>query len=696
MESKPLNILYVEDDCDLVLLVQERLREAGFVVDAAGDGDEALAKYAAGSYDLLAIDQTLPVLDGLGVLRAIAARGPLPPTVMVTGTGNEKLAVQTMKLGADDYIVKDLGGGWLDLLPSVIERVLSQRRLVEDKKAAEAALRERERQLWHAQKLKSLGILAGGIAHDFNNILAGIMGYADLAMVELSISEPARAHIEVVKKAVKRAADLTRQMLAYSGKGKFMVEPIDLTRCVKDLSRMLEVSISKKAVLKHNLIPDLPTIQADASQINQVVMNLIINASEALGEGGGVISISTDAVQCTAQDLAGIGFGQDLAEGPYVRLEVADTGCGMDHQTQAKIFDPFFTTKFTGRGLGLAAVHGIVRGHKGAVRVSSEPGKGTTFQVLFPASDATAPLSSGEPVPAKPWRGTGTVLVVDDEELIRDLASGMIRHFGFSILTASDGGEAIRLYRQHKDEIACVLLDLTMPQMGGDETCRALRRINPDVRVILSSGYNEEGAIERFSGLGLAGFIQKPYEFETMRARLREAVRGDPKHLQGDRDLRKENAVPAIATPLPRTTDKSTTGAAACGRRIVLVADDDDLVCKATRVTFERAGFSVLTANDGEEAVRLYREHRDQIVCVYLDLVMPKMSGQDTLRELRRIDTDVRVVIASGYPENEIARRFTGQEVWGFFQKLEPLDAMITRLHEALGDGTKHGGPPRQ
>ena len=195
----------------------------------------------------------------------------------------------------------------------------------------------------------------------------------------------------MIKKAVKRAADLTRQMLAYSGKGKFVVEPVNLTRSVKDLSRMLEVSISKKAVLKHNLAPDLPSIQADASQINQVIMNLIINASEALGEEGGVISISTDTVQCNAEDLAGIGFGQDLAEGLYVRLEVADTGCGMDQQTLAKIFDPFFTTKFTGRGLGLAAVQGIVRGHKGAIQVSSKPGKGTTFQVLFPASGPAGP-----------------------------------------------------------------------------------------------------------------------------------------------------------------------------------------------------------------------------------------------------------------------------------------------------------------
>jgi len=468
MQPKPLNILYVEDDRDLVLLVTERLAQAGFVVDAAYDGEEALVKHAQGAYDLLAIDQTLPVLDGLGVLRAIASHGSLPPTVMVTGTGNEKVAVQTMKLGADDYIVKDLGGGWLDLLPSIIERVLKQRRLAEDKKIAEATLRERERQLWHAQKLESLGILAGGIAHDFNNILAGIMGYADLALRGLPASEPVRADIEVIKKAVQRAADLTRQMLAYSGKGKFVVEPVSLTQNVKDLSRMLEVSISKKAVLKHNLVPDLPVIQADASQINQVIMNLIINASEALGEQGGVISISTDTAQCNAEDLLAIGFGQDLAEGLYVRLEVADTGCGMDQQTLAKIFDPFFTTKFTGRGLGLAAVQGIVRGHKGAIRVSSEPGRGTTFCVLFPASGHSTLTVRSDPA-ATPARSGGMVLVVDDEETIRVSAQRMIERAGLSALTASGGREAIRLFQEHQHEVSCVLLDLTMPDLDGVE-----------------------------------------------------------------------------------------------------------------------------------------------------------------------------------------------------------------------------------
>ena len=222
-------------------------------------------------------------------------------------------------------------------------------------------------------------------------------------------------------------------------------------------------------------------------------------------------------------DCAALG-GNDLREGLYVRLEVSDTGCGMDEPTMAKIFDPFFTTKFTGRGLGLAAVQGILRGHKGGIRVTSKPGQGTKFQVVFPAIESPASIPAGESASAKPWHGTGTVLVVDDEEVVRSLARKMVEIAGFSVLTASDGEEAVRLYREHKDEIACVLLDLTMPKMGGEEAFRAIRQVSPSVRVILSSGYSEETATGRFSGLGLAGFIQKPYQLDTMIATLRRAV----------------------------------------------------------------------------------------------------------------------------------------------------------------------------
>ncbi len=280
----------------------------------------------------------------------------------------------------------------------------------------------------------------------------------------------------MIKKAVERAADLTRQMLAYSGKGKFIVEPVDLSRVVEDNKKMLVMSVSKKARVTYNLTDNLPVIQADAAQMCQVVMNLVINASEALGEQGGVIAVSTNAHLCKAKDLVGMGHGEDLPEGLYVCLEVGDTGCGMDQQTLAKIFDPFFTTKFTGRGLGLAAVHGIIRGHKGAIQVSSEPGKGTTFRVLLPASGPPAAAVQSELVATLECRG-GTVLVVDDEETVRTLARRMLEHFGFSVLTASGGQEAIRLFREHQHEVSCVLLDLTMPDLDGAETFDELRRI---------------------------------------------------------------------------------------------------------------------------------------------------------------------------------------------------------------------------
>jgi two-component system, cell cycle sensor histidine kinase and response regulator CckA len=401
--------------------------------------------------------------------------------------------------------------------------LLSMTQDITDRKRAEQVKLEMERRLLHAQKLESLGILAGGVAHDFNNILAGIMGYAELVKAALPPSEPAQADIEVIMKSVQRAADLTRQMLAYAGQGAFHSEPVNVSRIIEEARKLLEVSVSKKAALQYRLAADLPSVPADPSQIHQVILNLVINASEALAEQNGEIVISTEEIHLSDADCAAIPGGSGLRMGPYVLLQVADTGCGMDNETLARIFDPFFTTKFTGRGLGLAAVHGIVRGHQGAIQVVSAPGQGTTFQVLLPACGL--PATAARTAAVEPaWHGTGTVLVVDDEEIVCNLARRTIENVGFSVLTAKDGEEAIRLFQQHRQEIECVVLDLTMPKMDGAETLRELRRISPAVRVILSSGYSEDRAQDRFSGWRLAGFIQKPYRRETMIAALRKAV----------------------------------------------------------------------------------------------------------------------------------------------------------------------------
>ncbi len=383
---------------------------------------------------------------------------------------------------------------------------------------------ELEARMRQAQKLESLGILAGGIAHDFNNMLAAILGNADLALLDIPKSSPLRPMLEDIDTTAHRAGELCKQMLAYSGKGRFVVKSLDLSEAVQEIGRMLEASISKKAELRFHLDGGLPPIEADASQIRQVIMNLIINASEAIGDKGGLISVSTSLVECDSFYLLQAQLHEDLREGDYVCLEVFDTGCGMDRATIDRIFDPFFTTKFTGRGLGLAAVIGIVRGHKGAIKAYSEPGTGTTFKVLFPATalpaDAPPPDQSGNDV----WRGSGAVLLVDDEATLRSVCSRMLEWLGFEALTAGDGQEALEVYGQHRDAVRCVLLDLTMPRMDGEETFRELRRINPDLPVILCSGYNEQETIKRFAGGGLAGFIQKPYRIAHVRDALKAAL----------------------------------------------------------------------------------------------------------------------------------------------------------------------------
>ncbi|HXE98186.1 MAG TPA: response regulator [Dongiaceae bacterium] len=405
--------------------------------------------------------------------------------------------------------------------------VWSARDITQRKKSEEERL-NLEKQLLQTQKLESLGVLAGGIAHDFNNILTSIIGNADLAMMRLSPESPVLENLRRIETAAVRASDLARQMLAYSGKGRFVIEDIDLNLLVEEMGHMLEVSISKKVALRYNFHHPLPAVTGDATQLRQIIMNLVINASEATGDNSGVIAITTGCLECSEAYLKGAWVSDRIPEGRYVFVEVADTGCGMSKEVMSKLFDPFFTTKFTGRGLGMSAVLGIVRGHKGAIMVYSEVGKGSTFKILLPAcSNPTEPFNSSED-PGGNWQGTGTVLLVDDEENIRELGSEMLRELGFQAITAEDGRQGLDVFKSRGD-ICMVILDLTMPNMDGEQCFRELRRLDPNVRVIMTSGFDEQEVAQKFVGKGLAGFIQKPYKLSNMREVLMsQALDGRP------------------------------------------------------------------------------------------------------------------------------------------------------------------------
>jgi len=372
--------------------------------------------------------------------------------------------------------------------------------------------KQRSQQLEHTQRLESLGILAGGIAHDFNNLLTAIMGNAAMAERGLRANEDVSIHLSHITASSQRAADLCKQMLAYSGKGQFIITAINITELIREMTRLMEVSIGKQITLRYALNEDLPLVDADSAQIQQVILNLITNANEAIGEANGEIVFSTGVMQAGRAYLNASLTNEKLPRGKYIYIEVSDNGCGMDKTTVEKMFDPFFTTKFTGRGLGMSAVLGIVRGHHGAIRVNSKPGQGTSFRILLPVSDnkcSTPAVAAVESAPTSPCKGT--VLIVDDEAVIREVASAMLQDIGFDIIEAGDGKEAVSLYRQHQSDIRVVLLDMTMPQMDGKTCFAELTKINPAVRVLLSSGYSEQDINKLFTEHVPAGFIQKPY-----------------------------------------------------------------------------------------------------------------------------------------------------------------------------------------
>ncbi len=396
---------------------------------------------------------------------------------------------------------------------------------ITERKRAEEQRLELERRLQEVQKFESLGVLAGGIAHDFNNLLGAILGNATLALEELppeSAARPLLGHIEI---ATRRAADLTQHMLAYVGKGRITRQDLDLNEALLEIIDLLKPSLPRHTTLHYDLEPALPPFEGDATQIRQVILNLLINAAEALQDKPGDIRIATRIRYADRDYLATTYLTPELPAGTYIMLEIADTGCGMDTETQARMFDPFFTTKFTGRGLGLAAVLGIVRNHRGALTCTSSPGQGTTFQILFPYSDrpaaallstASAPHQNG----AQAWCGQGTILIIDDEAGVRMITERMLERMGFTTLTAADGQTGIDCFRQHADTITGVLLDLTMPGLSGEQTLHELYRLRANVRVVVMSGYAEEEVLKRFAGWQLAGVLHKPFTLDELRTKM--------------------------------------------------------------------------------------------------------------------------------------------------------------------------------
>ncbi len=488
----PINVLIIEDSEDDTLLVLRELKKGGFEpfytrVDTRREMLQALENQ---QWDIVIADYSMPNFSALDALELMQEKELNLPFFIVSGSIAEDVAAAAMKAGAQDYLMKN---NLTRLVPAI------ERELQED------TFRQ-------TQKLESLGVLAGGIAHDFNNLLVALLGQSSLALAKLGPDSPATPHIEKVIRAAERAADLTKQMLAYSGRGRFDYRSMNLNDLIAENVSLLEAGIAKNVRLVTFLDPNLPYIDADRGQMQQVVMNIILNAAEAIGSIQGTVHVKTSVRK--GEELLTSNWPDNTRPSisqSYAAIEVTDTGHGMDPETLSKIFDPFFTTKVTGRGLGLAAVMGIIRGHKGGVKVTSDVGRGTTFRIVFPISEEHLPVTSPAVTPEIPRDQIGTVLVIDDEEPVREAIVDILEDTGLRVLIASDGQAGINEYQAHANEINLVILDHSMPGMTGEETCRRLQEIDPAARVIISSGYDRSEVTRHFSHLGMAGFLQKPY-----------------------------------------------------------------------------------------------------------------------------------------------------------------------------------------
>ena len=620
-------ILYMEDDPGLARLLQKILQRRGFIVEIAPNGEEGLAMAANNPYDLLLVDYNMPFQGGIDVLRSLATQGPFPPTIMVTGDGNEAIAVEALKMGAADYIVKDVDMKYLDLLPSVIDQVLLRQQLLRERQQMIETVKESEeryRQLFdsnpipilvydlqtltfltvnnaaishygytleefltmtvndlytledipellkilskldksekqigiwrhllkngtqidveitshcimlggnrahfilandvterkkaeenllRAQKLESLAILAGGLAHDFNNLLTAILGNISLAKLDTSPSEDGiYERLEEAEKATSRAQNLTQQLLTFSRGGAPLKKLLSAKKVVEDSAIFALRGSKSRCDLR--MPDDLWQVEADEGQLGQVIHNLIMNADQAMPEGGTVTVTAENIVLAENNPFA-------LRAGVYITIAVTDQGIGIPQEYFQKIFDPYFTTKHKGSGLGLATSYSVIKRHDGHITVDSFLGTGSTFRVYLPATKETLSERVIKETASVP--GTGRVLVMDDEEMIRDVASKILTKLGYEVSCSRDGAEAIDLYEQARKDrrpFDAVIMYLTIPGgMGGQETIKKLRDLDPGVKAIVSSGYSHDPIMAQFKDYGFLGVVSKPYTIKTL------------------------------------------------------------------------------------------------------------------------------------------------------------------------------------
>ena len=506
MNAKIVHILYMEDDQGLARLLQKRLEREGYTVEIAHNGEEGIAMLGKAAYDVLLVDYNMPVVGGLEVIRALSSRGALPPTIMITGLGNESVAVEALKLGASDYIVKDIDQGYLELLPIVIEQVIKERRIVSEHKKMEV-------ELLKAQKLESIGVLAGGIAHDFNNLLTAIIGNIALAKMRLSPEDELFSLLDKAEKISLRASTLTSHLITFSRGGAPRRKTLVLTDLVKDT---VHLSLSGSNYRSEFAMDrDLWPVDADEGQIHQVIHAIVRNAMDAMPKGG-TITVSAGNVTI-GQDESG-----PLSQGPYIRLSVHDCGTGISEENLPKIFDPYFSTKEMGSqkgmGLGLAICYSIVKNHGGLITAESQAGTGTTVHIYLPALSPSVELRE-LPVSSVSG-GSGAVLIMDDEKTILEVSGEMLRQLGYTVVCARDGEEALARYREALAAgrtFDAVILDLTVSGgMGGLETMIKLRELDPLVKAIVSSGYSQDPVMRDYEEGGFQGAIVKPYKLSAL------------------------------------------------------------------------------------------------------------------------------------------------------------------------------------